>query len=59
MPISKDNSIRKNVTILVNEPVGKSRMRAIATIAKKHNISREEAKFKQAITIARSQYRKK
>jgi len=53
------NSVRKNMAELTQGKVGATRQKAIATIAKKNNISREEARFKQALAIAKSQARKK
>lgn len=53
-------SVRKNVAQLMNAaPRSKSRKRAILTLAKKHNISRKDAQFRQAVAIAKSQARKK
>ncbi len=60
MPLSKGpNSIRKNVAELMKGVQSSSREKAINTIMKKHNISREEAQFRQAKAIAVSQARKK
>lgn len=52
------NTIRKNVATLVQSVRSPARKKAIITISKKHNISRDDAKFKQAISIAKSQARK-
>ena len=53
-------SIRFNMNELVNKPViSQARKKAIATIAKKHNISLEEAQYRQAQRIAQFQARKK
>lgn len=52
-------TIRKNVTELMSGRVGKTRQRAIVSIAKKNNISRQEARFRQAKAIAISQARKR
>ena len=59
MPLSKSNSIRGNVTELMGPVVSQTRKRAIATIAKKNNISQQEAQFRQAKKIAVSIYQKK
>jgi len=60
MPLSTGpNSIRKNVSELMNKPKSASRKKAIVTIAKKYNISRKEAQFRQAKAIALAQSRKK
>jgi hypothetical protein len=52
-------NIRKNVQELMTGPVGATRQKAIQTIAKKNNISRAAARFKQARAISISQGRKK
>jgi len=52
-------SIRSNVKELMSGVQSASRAKAIATIAKKNNISKEEAQFRQARAIAISQSRKK
>jgi len=52
-------TIRANVKQLMEPPRSQSRKKAIITIAKKHNITREEAQFHQAISIAKSQAKKK
>ncbi len=61
MPLKKGpGTIRANVSELMNSPIqSASRKRAIATIAKKRNIPRSEARFIQAKAIAISQSRKK
>ena len=47
------NSIRANVTELMSSPIqSASRKKAIATLAKRRNISRQEARFLQAKAIA-------
>lgn len=51
-------SIKNNVIELMGPILSPSRQRAISTLAKKHNISFEEAKVRQALAIARSQARK-
>lgn len=59
MPLATGpNSIRKNVLELMNPPRSASRKKAIVTLAKRHNISRKDAQFKQSIAIAKSQARK-
>ena len=50
--------IRTKVSELMNPPKSRSRKRAIITIAKKHNITRGDAQFRQAIVIAKSTNRK-
>lgn len=57
--IKGPGSIRKNVVELMKPPQSAARKKAIMTIAKKNNISRPEAQFKQAKAIAISQSRKK
>ncbi len=55
MPIKKSSSqktISKNISKLVNEKPWKTRAKAISTIAKKENISKEKAKIRQAVAIA-------
>jgi len=53
-------SIRANVTALMNDPVQSvARNKAIMTISKKHNITYQEAQFRQAQRIAQSLARKK
>ena len=52
-------SIRANVRELMNPVQSQSRKRAIQTIAKKNNITPQEAQFRQAKAIAISQARKK
>lgn len=60
MPLLKGpQSIRANVKELMNPVQSQSRKKAIQTIAKKNNISLQEAQFKQARAIAVSQARKK
>jgi hypothetical protein len=53
------NSVRPNVTLLMQPPESASRHKAILTIAKKNNISYAEAQFRQATRIAQSQARKR
>lgn len=53
------NTIRKNVAELMKPVQSPARRKAIVTIAKKHNVSKPEAQFKQALSISRSQARKK
>lgn len=53
-------SFRRNVKELMTAPVqSASRKKAINTIAKTRNVSREDARFIQAQGIAKSQMRKK
>ena len=52
-------TVRKNVTMLMQPVRSKTRKRAISTLAKKHNISLQDAQFRQSLAIARSQARKK
>jgi hypothetical protein len=51
-------TIRSNVTALMQPPVSRSRKRAIITLARKKNISKQQAQFQQAKAIAISQSRK-
>ena len=51
-------TIRQNVTSLMQGRVGPARRKAIMTIAKKNNINRTDARFKQAVAIARTTQRK-
>lgn len=51
-------NIRKNVTTLMQPVKSAARKKAIVTLSKKHNISRPDAQFKQALAIARAQSRK-
>lgn len=60
MPLVKGpGSIRKNVIELMKGVESASRHKAILTIAKKYNISYEDAQFRQAQRIAQSQARKR
>jgi len=47
-------SVKSNVKELTTGKVGSSRKKAIATYAKKKGISKKEAKFRQALIIAKS-----
>ena len=59
MPLQQGpGTIRANVSELMSSVKSQSRMKAIDTIARKNNISLEEAKFKQALAISKSQARK-
>lgn len=59
MPLqSGPGTIRSNVEELMKKPKSQARRKAISTLAKKHNISRQEAQFRQALAIARSQSNK-
>ena len=51
-------TIRANVQELMSTVNSPARKKAITTLAKKHNISRKDAQFKQALAISRSQARK-
>lgn len=61
MPLTKGpNTIRKNMAELVGQPVmSPARHKALLTIAKKHNITYDQAKYKQALAISKFQARKK
>lgn len=48
-------TIRKNVTELMGQVQSQSRKKAIDTIARKNNIPRKEAQFRQALAIAKTQ----
>lgn len=50
----KPVSIRTQVAQLMGTVKSKARKKAIITIAKKHNITRTDAQFRQAISIAKS-----
>lgn len=52
------NSVRKNVQELMGKVQSSSRLKAINTIAKKNNISRSEAQFRQALKISERMARK-
>ena len=57
MPIKKGSSqktISANISELMKDKPGKTRKKAIATIASKQGISKKEAERKQAIAIALS-----
>lgn len=57
--LQRAQPIRAKVTDLMTSPVrSAARKKAILTIAKKHNISRKDAQFRQSIRIAQSQVRK-
>lgn len=59
-PLKKGKgTIRANMTELMQPPQSPARKKAIATIAKKYNISLEEAQYRQAQRIAQFQARKK
>ena len=60
MPLSKGlSSIRGNMQELMTNIESAGRRKAIVTLARKHNISFEDAQFRQAKAIALSQARKK
>lgn len=52
-------TVRSNVAILMQPIRSQSRKKAISTIAKNNNISRQDAQFRQATRIAQSQARMK
>ena len=52
-------NIRKNIHELNAGKIGPARKKAIETYAKKHNISKEDAKFKLSLIIAKSVATKK
>jgi len=61
MPLQKGKSqktISSNISELMKSP-GKSRKKAIATIAKKQKLSNKKARQKQAIAISLSKARQK
>lgn len=51
-------TVRQNVAILMQPPVSRPRKKAILTIAKKNNIPRPDAQFRQAQHIAEYYARK-
>jgi hypothetical protein len=53
------HNIRKNIKELNLGQVGSARKKAIETYAKKHNLSKEDAKFKLSLIIAKSVATKK
>lgn len=58
MSLDKKNGIRGNVQTLMSSVDSNSRHKAIITIARKNNISYEEAQFKQALRISQKINRK-
>ena len=61
MPLNKartKKALRENIRELIRGKPGKTRAKAIRTIAKKHGISEKQAKLKQAKAIARDAYKK-
>jgi hypothetical protein len=57
MPLKRGSSqktISSNIRELIKDKPGKTRKKAIASIAKKQGISRQDAERKQAIAIALS-----
>jgi hypothetical protein len=52
-------TVKKNVTELMKPARSASRKKAIITIAKKHNISRSDAQFRNSVAIAKSYASKK
>ena len=60
MPLKKgQGTIRQNVKELMKPVRSPARKKAILTIAKRRNISRADSQWVQAISIAKSQARKK
>lgn len=60
MPLKTGSkNIRANISELTHGKVGATRKKAIATLAAKRGISKEQARFYQALAIARSQAKKK
>lgn len=53
------NSVRSNVNTLMQPVLSPARKKAIMTLAKKHNISLQDAQYHQAIRISQAQARKK
>ena len=54
MPLySGSKNIRRNISELNTGKVGKSRKKAIRTLAKKWHVSEKEARFKQSLIIAK------
>lgn len=51
-------TVRQNVQRLMTPTKNRTRMKAIMTIAKRNNISRTDAQFKQSVAIARGLARK-
>lgn len=51
---SSDKTISANISELIKDKPGKSRKKAIASIARKQGISRKQAEQKQAVAIALS-----
>lgn len=55
MPLStKLQDVKKNIMELNTGEVSDSRKKAIKTYAKKHGISKEDARFKLSLIIAKS-----
>lgn len=60
MPLKKGpGTIRANVAELMQPPQTAARKKAINTIARRNNISFEEAQYRQAVRISQSQARKR
>jgi hypothetical protein len=55
---SSQKTISSNIKELIKDKPGKTRKKAIASIAKKQNISKKEAEHKQAVAIALSKANK-
>lgn len=56
---NKPTSIRSNVEKLMTDKMGKTRRRGVLTLAKKRNISINDARFHQAVKISQKLARKK
>lgn len=52
------SSIRKNMTELMRPIQSQARKKAVVTISKRNNISKQQAQFNQALAISKSQARK-
>lgn len=60
MPLKRGKKyLKSNIKELASSKPGKSRAKAIKTLAKKWKISAREAKIKQAWIIARAQAKRK
>ena len=54
-PFTQTNkpTLRENVSALMSGKVGKTRQKGIITLAKRRNIPRTDARFQQAVAIAK------
>lgn len=60
MPLYKGKgSIRRNMNELMQPPQSAARKKAIMTLARKHNITLDQAQARQARAIASAQARKR